>query len=306
MNELSQKILTSYQVRKSRAQKRNFQQLLQDHFDHITIDKCGAFGSENIIIGDIEKAELIFSAHYDTCARLPFPNLLYPKNIVKTFIYQLGVFFALFIPSVVLLSVIFVLLDVPEIFTGFIGAFGALIVVWIMMFGFANPHTANDNTSGVITLVELASVLQDEKIAYVFFDHEELGLLGSSAFRKKYKQKMKNCLLINFDCVGDGNTLLVMPTENVREKLSCIFEQIGKTQAEKQIEIVSAKKTFYPSDQAGFLNAAGVAAFLTNRSGQYYMNKIHTAKDTVCDENNIEFLFALKIGLNFLLCGYSL
>lgn len=290
MNELSQKILTSYQVRKSRAQKRNFQQLLQDHFDHITIDKCGAFGSENIIIGDIEKAELIFSAHYDTCARLPFPNLLYPKNIVKTFIYQLGVFFALFIPSVVLLSVIFVLLDVPEIFTGFIGAFGALIVVWIMMFGFANSHTANDNTSGVITLVELASVLQEEKIAYVFFDHEELGLLGSSAFRKKYKEKMKKCLLFNFDCVGDGNTLLMMPTENVREKLNQIFEQIGKTEAEKQIEIVSAKKTFYPSDQAGFPNAVGTAAFLTNRFGQYYMNKIHTAKDIVCDENNIEFL----------------
>ena len=55
----------------------------------------------------------------------------------------------------------------------------------VFMGGKPNKHTANDNTSGVITLLELMNRLspeQKERTAFVFFDNEENGMLGSAFF----------------------------------------------------------------------------------------------------------------------------
>jgi hypothetical protein len=48
-----------------------------------------SFGGRNIVIGNPDTAKVLYTAHYDTCARLPFPNFITPKNI---FIY-LSLFF---------------------------------------------------------------------------------------------------------------------------------------------------------------------------------------------------------------------
>ena len=37
--------------------------------------------STNIIIGDMDKADIIYTAHYDTCAMLPFPNMIIPEQL---------------------------------------------------------------------------------------------------------------------------------------------------------------------------------------------------------------------------------
>ena len=92
-----------------------------------------------------------------------------------------------------------------------------------MLFGKANKHTANDNTSGVITIIEsaikLPKDLRDE-VCFVLFDNEELGLLGSSAFAKEYKEYVKNKLIINFDCVSDGNDIFFFPTKQIKNDQS--------------------------------------------------------------------------------------
>ena len=41
------------------------------------------------VLGDPETAKVVFSAHYDTCARLPFPNFIAPKNLLVTLGYTL-------------------------------------------------------------------------------------------------------------------------------------------------------------------------------------------------------------------------
>ena len=53
---------------------------------------------------------------------------------------------------------------------------------------------------------------------------------------------------------------------------------------------VCTKGVFYPSDQAHFPYGVGVAALNRSRRGILYMDKIHTPRDTVFCEENIEFL----------------
>ena len=77
---------------------------------------------------------------------------------------------------------------------------------------FVVADNCNDNTSGVVTLLELMATVDEEDrdtICFIFFDNEEKGLIGSGAFRKQYASKVVDKVLVNFDCVGDGDTLLM-------------------------------------------------------------------------------------------------
>ena len=38
----------------------------------------GALGAKNVIVGNEKEAKLLFTAHYDTAPKLPFPNLITP------------------------------------------------------------------------------------------------------------------------------------------------------------------------------------------------------------------------------------
>jgi hypothetical protein len=53
---------------------------------------------------------------------------------------------------------------------------------------------------------------------------------------------------------------------------------------------VASKWVIYPSDQRNFDLGVGVSALNKTKHGLLYMNKIHTKRDTVYDEENIEFL----------------
>ena len=56
-----------------------------------------------------------------------------------------------------------------------------------------------------------------------------------------------------------------------------------------QVEIATTG-VFYPSDQMNFNRGIGVAALNKSKRGILYMDKIHTPRDTVYDEENIAFL----------------
>ena len=96
-----------------------------------------------------------------------------------------------------------------------------------MVAGPANKRNANDNTSGVILLLEILSQLTEEQraqTAIVFFDNEEIGLLGSAQFKKRYWKEMETKLLINFDCVSDGDYFLIAETKAAKEKYGDALE----------------------------------------------------------------------------------
>ncbi len=292
MTNLSHRILQDFQIRKTAKQKAAFRELLKEHFPQMQVQEGSFPKSRNVIIGDVEQAKIILSAHYDTCPQLPFPNFIAPKHPVLSVAYSI----AILIPLVIALFLINFFLNLA-LETYWLNYYISLVIYFgslgLIIFGPANKHTANDNTSGVIVLCEILAKLPPEvkdSVAVVFFDNEELGLVGSTYFRKVYKTQMQDKLLINFDCISDGDHILLSVSkdakENWNERLCSCFQNTG----DKVFLIEDAEKTYYPSDQIGFKNAIAVAALKRHKRIGYYMDRIHTAKDTAFDDENIALL----------------
>lgn len=290
MTELSRIIFEKYQVRKSKAQKTEFIELLEKYMP-VKVQTGGLLKSRNVIVGDVEKADVVFTAHYDTCARMPVPNIIMPENMLLSVLYS----FVIVVPIFLVMGLMsaFLNLFTENFWVHYFCDLAVLIAgMLLMMAGPANKHTANDNTSGVITLCEIYAKLTDEqkqKVALVFFDNEEIGLVGSSLFRKEYKKIMKDKLLINFDCVSDGDNILLAVSKPAQQqymnKVSAAFAA-----EDKNIMVKKGEKVFYPSDQINYKYNIAVAALKHKKFIGYYMDRIHTTKDTVFDERNIELL----------------
>ena len=131
---------------------------------------------------------------------------------------------------------------------------------------------------------------QKSRVAFVFFDNEENGMLGSAFFAKKYKHCMADKLVINFDCVSDGDTLLIIRSKKARTTYGEAIEAAFGPAAEKTIRLEKSATTLYPSDQLQFPCHVAVAAMKRARFIGLYLDRIHTKHDTVFDARNIEYL----------------
>ena len=293
MTGISKTILEQYQIRKTTAQKDRFIALLMQHYPQLEIQQGGLLKSRNLIIGDVERAKVILGAHYDTCARMPFPNFITPKSPLLSILYSFVILIPLAIAAIVLnVAVGFLteLFGVHYLFT--LVLFFAYM--YLLMAGPANKNTANDNTSGVILLCQMLEQMTPEqlnKTAIVFFDNEELGLIGSSLFRSRYKKQVKNKLMINFDCIGDGDIFLIASSKNARKYYDTEISGTFTVVSPKKVLFANSEQIYYPSDQAGFPCHIAVAALKHSKFFGYYMDRIHTKRDTVCNEENI-FLLA--------------
>ena len=298
MNEISCKILDYYQVRKTKKQKEEFRKYIIHELNQYgycpRIQNKGI--NNNIIIGNMEKAKIFCTAHYDTQAVLPFPNLIVPNNFFGLILSQLAIIICVLI-LIFLINIVFIKLFVwTGLFNGFELSIASsiswlIIMIW-MLFGKANKHTANDNTSGVVTIIESAIKLPEDfrdEISFVLFDNEELGLLGSDDFAKEYKEYIKNKLIINFDCVSDANDIFFFPTKQIKNDQSK-HEVIIKTFASTNYINVHMNKGFgfYPSDNFNFKYAYGVCSL--KKGLFYYLDRIHTSRDIIFNEENIELL----------------
>ena len=188
----------------------------------------------NVVFGSPEHAQVIYTAHYDTPARLPIPNLMTPRNIPMFALYQLGIILALLLIAVIAFVGAQLLMRNASL-----SLIIALVVYYalllLMIAGPANPNNVNDNTSGVAALLETMARMpkeQREKAAFILFDNEEKGRLGSRAFAAANPKIKKQTLLINMDCVGVGEHILV----------------IGKNYARAKAEYAMLEQSFTPRD----------------------------------------------------------
>lgn len=301
MTETTKVIFEKYQVRKNKKQKAAFREYVKEIADRYGYEckvEKGSFGARNIVIGNPDTAMVLYTAHYDTCPRLPFPNFITPKSFLFYLLYQLlilGLFFAVALAGGFLSGVIIALLPIDEDIAYELIACVPMLIYWVLLFlildGPANKHTANDNTSGVTTVLDIMAELpQDQrgKVAFVLFDLEEVGLFGSSSFASKHKAIKKNALVINFDCVSDGETML-FALKRTTVKYAELLEKAFISTPDVTVDI--AKKAFYPSDNVSFNGGIGVAALKkSKRFGMLYMDRIHTNKDVIYREENIRFL----------------
>ena len=293
-------ILNKYMVRKNKKQKNEFisyvKEELKDSKYDISIEK-GYFGSRNVVIGDVSKAKVLFTAHYDTCAVLPVPNFITPTNIFIYVLYQILLLFLIVFVSVFITIGISFLFPINELLLELIYDFIIILFVCLMMFGPANKSTVNDNTSGVLTILEMINKIPDnlkDKVAFILFDLEESGLIGSASFASKHKDIMKKKLLINFDCVSDGDKIMFIFNKKAIKNVDLLKDVY--TSDNKVITDMITKGAIYPSDQANFTNGVGVCSVIRGKHFEY-IDKIHTKKDTVCRVENIDYLVDKSIKL---------
>lgn len=306
MNNIANTILEKYQIRKTSGQKKQFIELVESYAKtkgySCRVEK-GMLGAKNIIVGDPESANVIYTAHYDTCPRLPFPNFITPKKFSLYLLYQLAISLGAFVLAfaigyVVGFVSVFVgtmlefseeLIDTMINVSAFVTIYGLL---FLLVAGPANKHTANDNTSGVVTLLEIMRKMPEDKLgnaAFVFFDLEESGLFGSAGYASKHKNHKLNKLVVNFDCVSDGNHILFALRKGAKAHRPTLEKHFASNE-DFEVEILD-KGVFYPSDQMNFACGVGVAALkYSKRLKTLYMDRIHTKRDVILDEKNIEFL----------------
>jgi hypothetical protein len=118
-----------------------------------------------------------------------------------------------------------------------------------------------------------------DQVAFIFFDLEEVGLVGSSSYAKTHKHAMKDKLLINFDCVSDGDNIMLVLGKGARAYEQVLENAYVPTDDLKVM--IESKGVFYPSDQAVFKCGVGVASLKATKRGMLYMDRIHTKRDTV-------------------------
>ena len=305
MTRASQLVREQFEVRKTKQQKQAFRDWLCRTLERegfaVQVERHkGIFTSHNVVVGDPERAKLLLTAHYDTCAVLPFPNFLTPRNLLWYLLYQLlllALFFAaIFVASFLVTTLlVFVAPDASWAVAASILISYALLVfcLWWLFDGKANRHTANDNTSGVVLLLETALSLPHElrqQVCFVFFDNEERGMLGAMAFGRAHKQVREQTPALNFDCVGDGDSIQFFPVRRARKTdLPQLLEQAFEGNSKKTVEVVRGF-AFYPSDQVAFHRGVGVCALKRSKVFGYYMDRIHTKRDTVLDEGNLRLL----------------
>lgn len=292
MTDSTKIIFANHEIRKSRQQKSYFidwvTQYVKTKGYDVKVEK-GSFKSRNIVIGDPDSAKVIFTAHYDTCAAMPLPNFITPKSFICYLLYQLVLTVVIIAVPTAVAALVGLVNEALVPLTAIVGIYLAII---LLMFGPANKHTANDNTSGVTVVLDLLTVLPEDKrkdVAFVLFDLEEAGLIGSSSFAKKHRKSIKDTLLINFDCVSDGNNILFAVNRKAKGYRS-IIEQSYIADENFSVD-VPYKGVFYPSDQMNVPMGVGVAALKKSKKlGILYMDRIHTKKDTVYCQDNIDFL----------------
>ena len=293
-------------VRKSKQQKEAFRQDVTSWLEHLGYEvhtEKGSFGSRNLVIGNPQSSKFLVTAHYDTCARLPFPNLITPCNFWLFLLYQIFVCAVLLLPAAAIGAVAGWLLH-----SSGMGYYLFSILLWaellLVLIGPANPSNVNDNTSGVVTLLELAGSLPPESrknVCFILFDLEEAGLIGSSSYQSKHKKETARQLVLNLDCVGEGDEIYFFPTGKLKKnpKMLLSLEHLQGNFGQKSVTLRSKGFSIYPSDQMNFPYGVGICALNRCKAG-LYLSRIHTPRDTLLDETNVNTLCAV---LKKRICG---
>lgn len=305
MDNIKDTILTDYEVRKTNKEKSRFIDYIKERLSNsgydaekdITIEGSGkgVFKTRNIIVGNPDTAEVYITAHYDTCAVIPLPNVMAPTNPLLYYSCQILIAFLLIaISCAVVIPIALITMD------PLVTYYTLLVVLYLlliyMLFGYRNKHTANDNTSGVITITRILETLPEEKrhkVCAVYFDNEEKGLLGSSSFSKKHKKNGNDKLLLNFDCVGDGNYVSSFAKKKAMqdERYALLIKSLSDNAKESDVYSLNKQvmPMMFPSDNIHFQKSIGFCALKKSIFG-LYTARIHTPFDTKCSKRNIEFL----------------
>ncbi|MDE7244864.1 MAG: hypothetical protein K2O18_12955 [Oscillospiraceae bacterium] len=296
IGRLKSYLLDIYPVRRSAQQKAAFRKWLLSELKKAGWkaheETCGKWnGSVNVIAGDPEQAAVFLCAHYDTGSRMPVPDFVSPTNVLAHVIYHLTVALVLILLIFgVSLAVCFPLNQPGLMLPLFLIL--ALFALWVCAYGPANKCNANSSTSGVLALLCTAwAVGGNKRICFVFFDNNGKNMLGASGFRKKHPNS-NNVPVLYFDCVGDGENLLLIPSKYSRwdADLTQALEEAFPDSEQVHPKLLLKGLQYYPSDQRRFRFHVAVCACHYLAGLGHYIPRLRTSRDTVLNEKNIAYI----------------
>ena len=126
------------------------------------------------------------------------------------------------------------------------------------------------------------------------FDLEEAGLIGSAAYRKAHKAATENQVVLNLDCVGDGDSIIFFPSKKLKKDSVWMdhLRRCGGWFGNKHLSVHEKGYANYPSDHIRFPLSVGIGAFHKKNGKNPCLKRIHTVHDTVLDETNVNILRA--------------
>lgn len=316
LNILLTTIENKYMVRKSCEEKKNFREYVKREFEKYgyqvredegkyKIFKYVNFETEN------EEFEYVITAHYDTPNQQEILSLLeYASrmNVLSKILLErpklgklnmLGnyvIFFAL------ILLPIYILLQLGyEVI--------ALIIMIYLIFSTltslfkSNKNNYNDNTSGVIAVLDMAKQLQENekshRVKFVLFDSEEKGCIGSNGLYKDRNEDFKDKVLINLDCIGVGDTAVISYLNQDDLKDNFISKLINDLEAQFNNKHNMKCKKFYKcasTDYKSFKNAKSISlALYEEKLNTYILPNYHRRKDKEIDINKIDTLVSVIV-----------
>jgi hypothetical protein len=141
----------------------------------------------------------------------------------------------------------------------YLAVYGALF--FLMLRGPANQRNRNDNTSGMAAVMELMRRNgEKDGVAYIIFDDEEKGKKGSKAFAKANPAVKANALIINLDCVGNGETFVFGPSSKAEANPLYTRLKTAVSQTGLNARLFPAGKAQMNSDHKSFDQGIGVCA----------------------------------------------
>ena len=120
------------------------------------------------------------------------------------------------------------------------------------------------------------------------------GLIGSAAYRKAHKKASDSQLVLNLDCVGDGDYIRFFPTKKLkkdRKKLTSLYKACGYLWGKRTCWFTKRAFPSAPPIRRISLYGVGICA-LRKKGKTLYLSRIHTPKDTILEETNVNILRA--------------
>ena len=289
-----------FPVRNSAAQKAAFRAYALAQARAVSAWEEENEGHTNLIFGDPAAARVIFTAHYDTPRRGLLPNLMLVTNPILAWTYRLGTMIPLLLaPALAAAWGVWRLLDLDwALMSHRLLLLGVYTTVYFGMFylmfrGPANKRNRNDNTSGTATVLGLVQLVGARPgVACILFDDEEKGKKGSKAFAKAHPKIKAETLIVNLDCVGNGDTHIFCGTDAAES--DPLYGKLQQAMGDSGLShrFFPAGKASMNSDQKSFTKGVGVCACRRKPFVGYFTDRIHTARDTVADPKTVSRLAA--------------
>lgn len=300
---IREEIDAQFPVRKTVAQKRAFEKWVMAKMREMGyrpyvdgMNRKDKLRHRNIIAGDPQSADLLISAHYDTAATIGLPDLRIPRNFPVYLLSQGAILLLMLLLSLIMGSLIGLATKNGDLLIlGFFFTYLALML--LMMFGVENKHNVNDNTSGVAALLETMQRLSPEvrkTTAFILFDNQETGGRGAKSYGKQHVEIQTMKLLVDLNCVGDGDTFVISAPKMAQDKPEYAFVRDALTAGAKDANVnalfFGRTGVHGAGDYRRFVCGVGISAYHHSAGVGLVTGRLHTARDIVCRQENLDFL----------------